>query len=161
MTCVLTLGQRGKPYTTHPTAGTRLEPGSGESRTPSTDTTGNSRQACAVVRNDGVHNSEIGSYSPTPFLAVWPPHASAERTARPAVVLKACLLVLFDPAHSRPRRRPLAMGSRGDTGKCQDRLAPGKAMQLRDTRLESLRELALDATDAEEDDETGADTHRT
>ena len=78
-TCVLMLGQYVKPYTTHPTAGTRLERGAEESRTPSTDTTGNSRQAFAVVRNDGVHNSEIGSYSPTIFLALRPWNASAER----------------------------------------------------------------------------------
>ena len=75
-------------------------------------------------------------------------------------IAKLHVLVAVDPARSRPRRRPLAMRSRGETGKCQDRLAPGKAMQLRATRLESLRVLALDAIDAEEDDETGAERRR-
>ena len=71
--CVLTLGQRVKPCKTHPTAGARLGSGAEESRTPSTDTTGSSRQAGVVVRHDVAHNSKIGSYSPAPFLAVWPP----------------------------------------------------------------------------------------
>ena len=63
----------------HPTADTRLERGAEESRTPSTTTTGNGRQAFAVVRNDVVHNSELGSYSPTILFAFRPRHASAER----------------------------------------------------------------------------------
>ena len=76
------------------------------------------------------------------------------------VIAKLRVLVAIDPSRSGSRRRPLATRSRGETGKCQDRLAPGKAMQLRATRLESPRVLALDAIDAEEDDETGAERRR-
>ena len=78
-TCVPRLGQRVKVCTAHPTAGTRLDPGAEESRTPSTDTTGNSRQAGVVVRHDVGHNSELRSYSPTLLFAFRPRHASAER----------------------------------------------------------------------------------
>ena len=76
------------------------------------------------------------------------------------VIAKLRVLVAIDPARSGPRRRPLATRSRGEAGKCQDRLAPGKAMQLRAARLESPRKLALDAIGAEEDDETGGERHR-
>ena len=78
-TCVIDIGQDVRPCTAHRTAGTRLDPGAEESRTPSTDTTGNSRQAGVVVRHDVVHNSELGSYSPTLLFAFRPRHASAER----------------------------------------------------------------------------------
>ena len=78
-TCVLDIGQYQCTCTAHPTADTRLERGAEESRTPSTTTTGNGRQAFAVVRNDVVHNSELGSYSPTILFAFRPRHASAER----------------------------------------------------------------------------------
>ena len=78
-TCVLDIGQDVKPCTAHPTAGTRLERGAEESRTPSTTTTGNGRQAFAIVRNDVVHISELRSYSPTISFAFRPRHPSAER----------------------------------------------------------------------------------
>ena len=55
----------------------------------------------------------------------------------------------------------MAMGSRGEAGKYEDRLAPREAMQLREVRLESSRVLALDAIGAEEDDETGFERRRT
>ena len=70
------------------------------------------------------------------------------------VIAKLRVLVAIDPARSGARRRPVAMGSRGEAGKCEDRLAPREAMQLRAVRLESPRVLALDAIGAEEDDET-------
>ena len=66
----------------------------------------------------------------------------------------------IDPARSDPRRRPVAMGSRGEAGKCEDRLPPREAMQLGDARAESLRSRALDAIGAEEDDETCAERRR-
>ena len=75
-------------------------------------------------------------------------------------IAKLRVLVAVDPARSRPRRRPQAMGSRGEAGKCSDRLPPREAMQLRAARLESSRELALDAIGAEEDDGTGAERRR-
>ena len=76
------------------------------------------------------------------------------------VIAKLRVLVAIDTARSRPRRRPLATRSRGEAGKCQDRLAPGKAMQLRAARLESSRSLALDVIGAGEDDGTGGERHR-
>ena len=76
------------------------------------------------------------------------------------VIAQLRVLVAIDPARSGSRRRPLATRSRGEAGKCQDRLAPGKAMQLRAARLESPRVLALDAIGAEEDDGTGGERHR-
>ena len=78
-TCVPDIGQRVKVLTTHPAADTRLDPGAEESRMPSTDTTGNSRQAGVVVRHDVGHNSELESYSPTLLFAFRPRHASADR----------------------------------------------------------------------------------
>ena len=66
----------------------------------------------------------------------------------------------IDPARSGARRRLVAMGSRGEAGKYEDRLAPREAMQLREVRLESSRVLALDAIGAEEDDGTGAERRR-
>ena len=75
-------------------------------------------------------------------------------------IAKLRVLVAIDPARSGARRRPVAMGSRGEAGKCEDRLAPREAMQLRAVRLESPRVLALDATGAGEGDETGADRRR-
>ena len=66
----------------------------------------------------------------------------------------------IDPARSGARRRLVAMGSRGEAGKCEDRLAPREAMQLRAVRLGSPRMLALDAIGAEEDDEIGAERRR-
>ena len=77
------------------------------------------------------------------------------------VIAKLRVLVAIDPARSDPRRRPVAMGSRGEAGKYEDRLAPREAMQLREVRLESSRVLALDAIGAEEDDETGFERRRT
>ena len=76
------------------------------------------------------------------------------------VIAKLRVLVAIDPARSGARRRPVAMGSRGEAGKCEDRLAPREAMQLRVVRLESPRVLALDAIGAEEDDEIGAERRR-
>ena len=107
---------------------------------------------CTTARSDHTHRR---SFSP---FGLGMPRPS--ETFCSAVIAKSLVLVVVDPAASRPRRRPLAIRSRGETGKCQDRLAPGKAMQLRATRLESLRVLALDAIDAEEDDETGAERRR-
>ena len=78
-TCVLDIGQYQCTCTAHPTADTRLERGAEESRTPPTTTTGNGRQAFAVVRNDVGHISELRSYSPTISLAFRPRHASADR----------------------------------------------------------------------------------
>ena len=66
----------------------------------------------------------------------------------------------IDPARSGARRRPVAMGSRGEAGKCEDRLAPREAMQLRAARLESSRVLALDVIGAGEGDGTGAERRR-
>ena len=76
------------------------------------------------------------------------------------VIAKLRVLVAIDPARSGARRRPVAMGSRGEAGKCEDRLAPREAMQLRAVRLESPRVLALDANGAEEGDETGTKRRR-
>ena len=92
-TCVLDIGRDVKPCTAHRTAGTRLERGAEESRTPSTTTTGNGRQAFAVVRNDVVHNSELGSYSPTILFAFRPRYASAEQNflfSGHRIVARAC-----------------------------------------------------------------------
>ena len=76
------------------------------------------------------------------------------------VIAKLRVLVAIDPSRSGSRRRPLATRSRGEAGKCQDRLAPGKAMQLRAARLESSRVLALDVIGAGEGDGTGAERRR-
>ena len=76
------------------------------------------------------------------------------------VIAKLRVLVAIDPVRSGPRRRPLATRSRGEAGKCSDRLPPREAMQLRAARLGSSRVLALDVIGAGEDDGTGAERRR-
>ena len=107
---------------------------------------------CTTASSDRTHRRYLSPFG----LAMRRPR----ETFCSRVIAKLQVLVAIDPARSRPRRRPLATRSRGEAGKCQDRLAPGKAMQLRAARLESPRKLALDATGAEEDDETGGERHR-
>ena len=159
-TCVPRLGQRVKVCTAHPTAGTRLDPRAEESRTPSTDTTGNSS------RPEWLSDTTLGTTASSdrthrryfsPFGLAMP---RPSETFCSGAIAKLRVLVAVDPARSRPRRRPQAMGSRGEAGKCSDRLPPREAMQLRAARLESSRELALDAIGAEEDDGTGAERRR-
>ena len=104
------------------------------------------------MRPDHTHRRSLSPFG----LAI--PRPSETFCSR--AIAKLRVLVAIDPARSGPRRRPLATRSRGEAGKCQDRLAPGKAMQLRAARLESSRVLALDAIGAGEDDGTGPERHR-
>ena len=107
---------------------------------------------CTSASSDHTHRRSLSPFG----LAI--PRPSETFCSR--AIAKLRVLVAIDPARSGPRRRPLATRSRGETGKCQDRLAPGKAMQLRAARLESSRLLALDAIGAGEDDATGPERHR-
>ena len=107
---------------------------------------------CTTASSDRTHRRYFSPFG----LAM--PRPSETFCSR--VIAKLRVLVAIDPSRSGSRRRPLATRSRGEAGKCQDRLAPGKAMQLRAARLESSRVLALDAIGAGEDDGTGPERHR-
>ena len=107
---------------------------------------------CTSASSDHTHRRSLSPFG----LAIPRP----SETFCSGAIAKLRVLVAVDPARSRPRRRPQAMGSRGEAGKCEDRLAPREAMQLRVVRLESPRVLALDAIGAEEDDGTGGERHR-
>ena len=107
---------------------------------------------CTSASSDHTHRR---SFSPFDLAMPRPSETFCSR-----VIAKLRVLVAIDPARSGARRRPVAMGSRGEAGKCSDRLPPREAMQLRAARLESSRVLALDVIGAGEDDGTGAERRR-